>query len=338
LPDRDYVPQSNEKGISGEVDERKSKYRYERMTKAERIHHSEKHGRRVKLFERKYLRQVFDAIHSQILSFTKILKAQGIDEARRHLDTVILNDQIAPVILRLYTEVGLYQANKVLREINASAKESHKQLVLVYKVGVSTPDLPFQTKGFGDNEEWINAIINYFKGNLLSKTIIPITETTKKQILDVLTQAQAEGWGIDKIAHELESSEISLWRAQLITRTELAKAYFKGHQLGEEKSKWESVSEWVTAHDHRVRSSHNEVDGEKIGTGGRFKVPIYKTIGGGKGKKGIQMLVGYDLMEGPGDPKASIGNIANCRCIKITRAKRDEGGRLIPKIQRLQIQ
>jgi len=45
------------------------------------------------------------------------------------------------------------------------------------------------------------------------------------------------------------------------------------------------------------------------------------------------ILVGHDMMDGPGDRSASIENVANCRCTDARRPVRDERGRLIRKQQ-----
>jgi hypothetical protein len=282
------------------------------MNKEQRQAYSEKSVRKQKFFEKRYLKQVFNALHSDLLRVSKVVREKGTDEARRELDKLIVNEDIQTVLMRIYVDAGVYQANKVLREINASTKN-------------------VETKGFGFNDEWINAIIQFLRQNLL-RLVAGITETTKKQIIDILEEGQKGGWGIDKIANELESPELTLKRARLIVRTELVKAYNKGHELGKDKSKWETEDTWIAAHDARTRHSHREVDGEVIGTGGKFKVPLYKKIGK------VDIQIGWDLMTGPGDPNAHIENLANCRCSKVTRARRDEKGRLIPKVQRLMIE
>lgn len=283
------------------------------MTKEQRQAYSEKSVRRQKLFERKYLKQVFNALHSDFIRVAKVVREKATDEARRELDKLIVNEELMPALMRLHVDAGVYQANKILREINASAKDRSEQ------------------KGFGFNAEWINAIVQYLRQNLL-KTVSGITETTKKQIIDILEEGQKQGWGIDKIANELESNELTLARARTIVRTELVKAYNKGHELGKDKSKWETEDTWISAHDNRTRHSHREVDGDRIGTGGKFKVPLYHKVGG------VDIQTGWDLMTGPGDPNAHIENLANCRCTKVTRARRDENGRLIPKVKRLMIE
>jgi hypothetical protein len=282
------------------------------MTAKERSTYSDVHVRKVKFFERKYVPKVYKAIHSQILAFTDVLNKEGIDAAKRLLDKTVVNEQIAPVIQELYTVVGLYKARLVAREIKASAR--------------------VEVKGFGLNLEWIQSLINYFREYGLNKVSVPITQTTRKQILDVLSEGEREGWTIDRMTRKLESSELTLWRAQLIARTEIAKAMFKGHQLASDKSTWETEDTWIATEDHRTRHSHRLVDGDVIGTGGRFKVPTFHRVGK------VDIQTGFDLMEGPGDPRASIANLANCRCTKVSRARRDENGRLIRKSNRLMLQ
>lgn len=284
------------------------------MTKDQRIAYGQKHVRRVKLFERKYLKPVFDALHSDFKQAADIVRTSGVDEARRQLDRIVINEEIGPVLLRLHVDAGVYQANKVLREINASAKA-----------------VEIKGIGFGFNGEWVAAISRFFRATMLN-LVARITATTKKQIVDILEEGVKGGWGIDKIASELESPELTLWRARLIVRTELVKAYSTGHELGKEKSKWETEDTWISVKDKRTRHSHQDVDGDKVGEGGKFKVPIYEK------KEKVDVQIGFDFMTGPGDPNAHIQNLANCRCTKVTRARRDENGRLIPKQQRLMIQ
>lgn len=284
------------------------------MNQTSRIAYSEKHVRRAKLFERQFLTPVFNAIHSQIIAFVRTMRSKGIEAAKREMETVFFNEKAGKAIRELYVIVGLYHANKTSHEITQSVKGHEIKA------------------GFGFNEQWTNDIITFFKMFLLDRAVIPITENTKKQILQMLVKGQEEGWGIDRIAQELQSSELTLWRARLIVRTEIAKAMSYGQELAKRDSKWETQDTWIAAHDHRTRHSHRIVDGDTIGEGGRFKVPVFKRIGK------VDVQTGYDVMTGPGDPRASIENIANCRCTKVTRALRDENGRLVPKRQHLTLQ
>ena len=279
------------------------------MTKEQRYNYSAKHIRRMKLFERQYLKPVFAALQDQIKPVISKLKADGVEATISSLDTVEINTHLAPAIRDIYSGVGLYFANKTIHDLHQSVKA-----------------------GFGFNEEFLREILVYFSRYLLNKAILPISETTKNQILDVLNQGILNGWGAEKIADILESPELTLWRARLIVRTESNKAMNYGQLLGESKSEWESTKTWIAANDHRTRHSHRVVDDMTVDFKDRFMVPIFKSVGGVRGKtKGIEMQVGVDLMTGPGDVHASAGNVCNCRCTLAFKAKRDENGRLIRK-------
>ena len=266
--------------------------------------YSAKHIRRMKLFERQHLKSIVTALQAQIKPVVATLRSKGIEAAMNSLDTVEINSHLAPPIRDIYSTVGLYFANKTIFDIKQSA---------------------IQTKGsFGFNDEFLREILAYFAKYLLAKAVLPISETTRQQILDVLSQGMTNGWGAEKIATILESPEFTLVRARLIVRTESNKAMNYGQQLGEAKSDWESTKKWIAANDHRTRHSHRLVDDTVLDFKDRFMVPIFK---GGK----IQIQVGVDMMTGPGDVHASAGNVCNCRCTMSFAAKRDENGRLIPK-------
>jgi uncharacterized protein with gpF-like domain len=260
--------------------------------------YSAKHIRRMKLFERQFLKPVFDALHKQIKPVVKMLRSKGVEATQASIDTVEINAALAPPIKDIYSTVGLYFANKTIHDIRQEVKA-----------------------GFGFNADFIREILSYFNRYLLNQVILPISETTKNQILQVISEGVQKGWGADKIADALESPELLLWRARLIVRTESNKAMNYGQRLGESKSDWETTKTWIAANDHRTRHSHRLVDGLTLDFNERFLVPVYK------GK----LQIGVDLMSGPGDVHASAGNICNCRCTLSFAAKRDENGRLIRK-------
>lgn len=282
------------------------------MTKAERIAYSEKHVRRAKLFERQFLRPVFDALYSIAQSFTRDMKAHGIDHAKRNLDKTLFNEKLDKVLQDLYVTVGLYQANKSSHEINQSVKGNEIKA------------------GFGFNEEWTKDILEFLKEHVLDKVVLSTSDPSREMIEKILLQGQQEGWSVDQMASQILASDVPLWRAKLIVRTELSMARFIGNELAKRDSKFETEDTWIAAHDHKTRHSHRIVDGDTIGEGGRFKVPIYKRV------DKVDIQIGFDVMKGPGDPNASAGNICNCRCTKVTRARRDDNGRLIRKRQTLE--
>lgn len=256
----------------------------------------------MKLFERQFLPHVFEALQEQVKPIVHKLRTQGVSSATSAIDHIVLNQKIGGIVLDLYSVIGLYFANKTIHDLKQSEK-----------------------KGFGFDEEFIRRIIQFFKNFLLNKVVIPITETTKDLIMQFLHRGISGGWGADKIANELESGELSLWRARMIVRTEANKAMNYGQLVGESKSPWLSTKRWIAANDHRTRHSHRIVDDNVIDFDDKFVVPIYLS------KKGISIQAGVDFMTGPGDQNASAGNVINCRCSLAFAAKRDSRGRLIRK-------
>ena len=262
---------------------------------------SQKHVRVMNRFEREFTPIVYKAMRMPVDGFIKDMKAYGIDTAMKNLDILFGSRKMGEALLSIYKVVGSYFADKTLYELRGQ-----------------------ENKGFGLNIDWVKELMAYFNSLLLSKAVLPITETTKRAIREVLNHGQREGWGVDKIVQELNSDELMKWRARMIVRTETNKAMFYGQKLGESKSEFESTKMWIATNDHRTRHSHRLVDGKVVDTDERFAVPTYKDVGP------VEVQIGMDMMEGPGDPKASAGNVINCRCTIARRLKRIDG-QLVPK-------
>jgi hypothetical protein len=275
------------------------------MNQAQRKEYSTKFAAQSERIERKFMGTVFDALEWQVNQALPIIKARGPEMAKGQIDMQVFNEKIEPVLTDLHIVAGLFFANKGLREINKAVR------------------LRTKAASFGFNDEWANDIIAYFKLHLLDKAVWPVSQTTRDQILSVLEQGQREGWGYERIAAELQDPELLLWRARMIVRTETLKASDIGRKLAADKSEYETGKEWIAANDHRTRHSHRAVDGEIVAQDAKFAVSIYA--------KGLP--VGVDMMTGPGDPTASLGNVINCRCTAAMVPLRDENGKLIPKQQ-----
>jgi uncharacterized protein with gpF-like domain len=242
-------------------------------------------------FERKYSPVIYKALQSQIKAFVADMKANGIEQAKRNIDNTIINVPVYEAISKIYRQVGIYFANDTYRNILEQVPQ----------------------KGFGFNQEWIDELANYFRYYLLNQATLPITETTKDFIRQVLILGETNGWGIDEIVRNISTSEITKHRTRMIVRTETGKAAFKGRELAKEKSPYQLTSEWIAANDHRTRHSHKLVDGVVIPHSGKFSVPVYKRIGK------VDLQIGVDLMDGPGDPTAHKQNVINCRCTTAER-------------------
>lgn len=273
------------------------------MTLAQRQAISSAHIATVKRMEAKFVTKIFKAIYAQVKEVTRALRSGGLTDATTVIDKMLVNEDLAQPIIELYKLFGAYSAYKTRAQINKSARQKT------------------EIKAFGINEEWLKEIIRYLTERIFEKVIVPISKTNRDLILAKIMEGQEKGWGVDKIAFELEKPDFSLGRARLIVRTESQIAMNYGREVAKSKSRWETESVWIAANDHRTRDSHRKVDGDRVDEGKRFTVPIIKN--------GIQ--IGVDLMLGPGDPSASAGNVCNCRCTMVTVAKRDEKGRLIPK-------
>lgn len=263
--------------------------------------HIASHINRMNFFERKFTPSVYKALQSQIKLFIADMKANGISHATRELDNIIINGEVLTAVSKIYKVVGVYFANDTYRQIQEQVP----------------------TKGFGFNQEWIDEIVNFFRLYLLNQAVVPISETTKNQIRQILIIGEKNGWGVDKIAYELAHSELTLMRARMIVRTESNKAMFKGREMAKEKSPYKLTSEWIAAHDARTRHSHKIVDGLKVEEGETFTVPVYKG----------ELQIGTDQMIGPGDPKGHKSNLINCRCTTAERVVFDNEDNPVMKRQ-----
>lgn len=263
------------------------------MTHAERREQSAIYQRGIKRFQKKYAPQIQHALKLQIDHFIYELRKYGVESAKKHINQTVINQDVSKVIREMYIDIGKWQFIRMKRMIKSGAR----------KKGIAD---------FGYNEELTATLIDFLRNYLLDDAVLPITETTKQQILRVLEQGIGEGWGIDKIVSELEAPELTRWRAEMIVRTESQKAAFAGNQAAINDTDFILQKEWISAEDDRVREAHQEADGQVVDEDENFEV-------------------GGEEMEGPGDPNASAENVINCRCTLGLVPKRDKGGQLIDK-------
>lgn len=254
----------------------------------------------MKKYERQYTKPMYLAIQAQINESIKVLRQDGLQGAKRDLFNLDFNGKVYSLVNDMYKTIGVFYANQ--------------------EYGQLLKQLP-KRKGFGFNAQWISDLVNYFRFHLLNVVVNSISDTTKEQIRRVLEQATNEGWGVDQTVRALQDTELTKWRARVIVRTETAKAAFKGRELAREKIDYQTTNEWIAANDHRTRHSHRRVDGDVVEPGKEFKVPVFKG----------DVQIGFEYMTGPGDPKASKGNVINCRCTSAAMIKFDEKGMPIPK-------
>lgn len=275
------------------------------MTPKQRREYSELHLRTMKRLEARFFPSIREALQTQVDDAITALKNDPLSEAIQKIDRVLFNERLANPLEALYRFFGIYAGRKTLREINRSVKINE----------------PEKKAGFGINEELLQAILTYLRQNIIINAVLPITKSLKELILAKISEGEREGWGVDRIAREIEQADYPRWMARRVVRTESLFATRIGKDQAKITSRWELETEWIAANDHRTRHSHRDVDGKKVDEGKKFRVPIYKG----------RAIIGYDMMVGPGDRTASAGNVINCRCSDVTVAKRDARGRLIAK-------
>ena len=240
--------------------------------------------------ERRYRARLYKALKHQVTQFTTYAKRYGITQAKAMMDSLVPFEGIAEIIKALYIKAGLLQANTVYGEV----KRSYLKIV-----------------GFGFNEQWTQEILQYFQLHLLNKAVLPITETTKRLILRLMSDAAEQGLSVEETVKYIlvKSGELNANRARVIVRTESVRAMNYGSMIGAKKSNLVMEKLWITAKDERVRSSHRHLDGVQADMDATFS-------------NGCAF---------PGDPNGSGRETINCRCTLGYVPKRDENGRLIRK-------
>jgi hypothetical protein len=225
------------------------------------------------------------------------IRNNGIQGGIAFLHQTLSNERLKNVIQELYLEVGLRYARN------------------------SYTSMKLQTKRFGFNKVWTNFIKNYLQRHLIEKITFDVSTTTRDALLKALQESVTEGWSVDRTVQEIE--DLPLYQAARIVRTEVGRAANVGTKAQSETFPYEQMKEWISAHDKRVRgydpkdhASHIALDGTRINAGDLFQDP----------RNG-------DLLDHPGDPRASAESTINCRCTLAYTAKRDANGRLIPKRQ-----
>lgn len=248
-----------------------------------------------KKYEDKYLNKV--AVALMPLGLVSTVRDRGIASGISFLHGSVSNERLSKVIEQLYLEVGLRYSRLHFREMK------------------------LQTKGFGFNQIWTNFIKNYLQRFLIEKITFDVSTSTRDFLLKTLNQAITEGWSVDRTVKEIENLPFLRYQAARIVRTEVGRAANVGTKAQSETFPYEQMKEWISAHDKRVRgvdpkdhASHIGLDGMRINAGDLFKDP----------RNG-------DLLDHPGDPRASAESTINCRCTVAYTAKRDANGRLVPK-------
>lgn len=175
--------------------------------------------------------------------------------------------------------------------------------------------LPSSNLGIGF-DDLAPIIEQYFKIRVLNDSAIPITEYTKRLIRNRLIGNVDKGMSFEQAVKDFKDTAVtwtgrggrSYLRAIKIVRTETTKAMSFGDLIGAYMSGVDVDKVWVTSEDERVRGEsgyarfpHTQLDLNESALMGAFY----------NGEK----------IKFPGDPDASLENIAMCRCSLYFREK-----------------
>ena len=186
------------------------------------------------------------------------------------------------------------------------------------KKGAKGAYVPMETKS-AKTSLFAYVIIKYIETKGLAQLAGDITDTTKEQIRKFLIQGQKEGLTMPEIIALLKTTGITNYRAELIARTETARAANLGSMIGALSTGLVTNKEWIAAKDARTRrmprdaNDHYQMDGVQVAMDQMFIVPAKEYI---------------DNMLHPGDPLAHAGNVCNCRCTLGYEAVRGPDGKL----------
>ena len=186
------------------------------------------------------------------------------------------------------------------------------------KKGTKGAYVPMETKS-AQTDLFSYVLIRYLETKGLAQLSGNITDTTKEQIRKFLIQGQKEGLTMPEIIALLKTTGITNYRAELIARTETARAANLGSMIGALSTGLVTNKEWIAAKDNRTRqmprdaNDHYHMDGVQVAMDQMFVVPAKEYI---------------DNMLHPGDPLAHAGNVCNCRCTLGFEAVRGPDGKL----------
>ncbi len=251
-----------------------------------------------KKIEKKYVPLMFLAIKNQIMDFLGAVKKYGYEYAKSNLNGIVTPNEVIKVLKDLYLKGAYIEGNYVLNYINHNKK---------HRVKRASTGLGF--------EELAPLIDEYFRIHLIQKSALPITQTTRKMIINHLINEVDRGKPLDTAIHDFTGYAITEGggkakiRANNIIKTESTKVMSFGGLIGAYMSGADLEKVWVTSDDERVRGlpnynapySHVDLD---LSVSDLLK-PFYNN----------------ENIDFPGDPKAHIKNTIRCRCALYYREK-----------------
>lgn len=251
-----------------------------------------------------YTPKIFNVLKRQYLDFIKVVREHGPRHARVIINDIITPEPMVKVLKDLYLRSAYIESNYVLNTLRPFMKP-----MVLKRVGGSASF----SLGFGDLAPVIDS---YFNLRLLSDSVIPINDNTKKYILRWLLAEIEGGKDYETAIADFRALAIdglkpkAKLRAGRIALGESTRALSFGGMIGAYMSGVDVDKVWVTSDDERVRGlpnypatfSHVALDLNSSSIFGAF--------------------YNGERIKFPGDPDASPENTGGCRCAQYFRPKR----------------
>lgn len=246
------------------------------------------------LYERKSYRIVQKHIKSIILNIPFVNVSLSTYEAA--IDANITKEQVYSMYRELYETIGLIHGNRVNNEL-----EKIKKVNVLF------------------NETLLKEILLF----LSTEGGVKITSVRDTLVADIIKSIQ-DSLGENGTIIDLQNAIQAIiskagtfykWQSLRIARTETTAASGLAAMKTAEESDLELEKVWISVQDNRTRvSPYDHLDMNNV------KQDLEKPF-----------FVGGQNIQYPGDPKASAGNVINCRCTIAFVPKRDADGMLIFK-------
>jgi hypothetical protein len=245
------------------------------------------------------------AISKEMRKVARDLQLMGPSATLSMMGSYAWSDELMKIMTELYRETAVVFGNASYRAVRNQSRKA--------------------ADPFGLNTDFISQIIQFL--SLYGfQLVAEMTQTSKKKLTDIITQAVQEGLSIDEMVRIITSDDelgYSAMRARRIARTEVMRASNYAALQGANSHNFEVDKVWIAARDSRTRRiprntyDHLNMDGQQV----PYDQPFTST-----GKKGDTVLAAA-----PGDPTSPAGFTINCRCAIGFVPKRDANGRLIMK-------
>lgn len=178
--------------------------------------------------------------------------------------------------------------------MGATLEPVYKEIIKLFS------DRAIANRGVTKADKGFQEIYDSFMSAMGGQHITDISDTTRRQVMNVIAQNQDAGVAvISKAITDRMSPRFTRARASTIARTETHSASsFSNHEQYKSFNEPTMMKRWVANADERTRPSHYAVSGTEIGIDDTFSVA---------GK----------LMKYTGDPSGGASEIINCRCVTI---------------------